>query len=438
MPLTDMQCRTAKPKAKTFKLFDGEGLYLEVRSSGRKNWRLKYRIHGKEKRIAIGGYPKISLLEARKERERIKGELKGGVDPLFAKLERKHTAVFNSQQTFQAVAREWHSKGLTTWNPRYAQTILHRLEKYTFSEIGQFPLTTLKPIVILACLQKIEKTAPEMARRVKQLISHICRYAIVTGRVDRDLTIGLETALKKYNKGHFASIDLEELPQFLLALYNHKTRLYRQTYLAIHLLFLTFVRTSELIEAKWSEIDFDQKLWTIPAERMKMRSPHLVPLSRQVIEILLELRAMNKYREHIFPSIPRPRKPMSKGAILVALKRMGYSNRMTGHGFRSLALGILKEKLGYSHEIADRQLAHAPKSSTDRAYDRATFLPQRTEMMQCFADYLDRVHIESLQQKVKPTDKMPNHPSNHAFFTIEGYTMSTSSKTVLFRSIQTD
>ncbi|WP_229311806.1 tyrosine-type recombinase/integrase [Larkinella rosea] len=387
-----MQCRTAKPKDKIYKLSDGEGLYLEVRPSGNRSWRLKYRIHNKEKRISIGGYPKISLLEARKERERIKTELKGGFDPVFVKLERKHTAVFNSQQTFETIAREWHSKGLESWSPRYAQTVLHRLEKYTFHEIGQFPLTSLKPIVILACLQKIEKTAPDMARRIKQLISHVCRYAIVTDRLDRDLTIGLEMALKKYNKGHFASIDLDELPQFLVALHGHKARLYRQTYLAVRLLFLTFVRTSELVEAKWSEVDLEKGLWTIPAERMKMRSPHLVPLSRQSLEILMELKELNRHREYIFPSLPRPRKPMSKGTILVALKRMGYCNQMTGHGFRALALGILKEKLNFSHEIADRQLAHAPKSSTDRAYDRAKFLPQRIVMMQQYADYLDEVY----------------------------------------------
>ncbi|WP_375443714.1 tyrosine-type recombinase/integrase [uncultured Fibrella sp.] len=396
MPLTDMQCRTAKPKDKPYKLFDSEGLYLEVRPSGSMNWRLKYRIHQKEKRIALGAYPKLSLLEARREKDRIKTELKDGYDPLFVKLEKQQTAAFNHAQTFEVVAREWHSKGLDSWNPRYGQTVLYRLEKYTFHEIGHYPLNTLKPLVILACLQKIEKTAPDMARRIKQLISHICRYAIVTSRLDRDLTIGLETALTKYRKGHFASIDIDELPLFLLALHHHKARLYRQTYLAIRLLFLTFVRTSELIEAKWTEIDLDQAMWTIPPERMKMRSPHLVPLSTQALAILIELKELNGHREYVFPSLPRPRKPMSKGAILVALKRMGYSNRMTGHGFRSLALGILKEKLGITHEIADRQLAHAPRNSTDRAYDRAKFLPQRIMMMQQYADYLDAVYRQEL------------------------------------------
>lgn len=396
MSLNDIKCRTAKPKEKKYKLSDSEGLYLEVMPTGSKYWRIKYRIHGKEKRIAVGVYPKVSLQEARQEKDKIKDNLKNGLDPALSRIEQKQKAIFESAQTFEQIAKEWHSKGIDSWNPRYAQTIIHRLEKYTFIEIGSFPMQMLKPIIVLACLQKIEKTAPEMARRVKQLISHIFRYAIATNRLENDLTIGLETALKKYKKGHFASIDIDDLPNFLTALHNHKSRLYHQTFLAIKLMFLTFVRTAELVEAKWSEIDFEQAMWTIPAERMKMKSPHLVPLSRQAINILTQLKDMNGKREYIFPSLPRPQKPMSKGTILVALKRMGYSNQMTGHGFRSLALGILKEKLEYSHEIADRQLAHVPKSSTDRAYDRAKFLPQRIIMMQKYADYLDEVYLETL------------------------------------------
>lgn len=391
MGLTDTQCKAAQPKDKKYKLFDNEGLYLEVLPAGGKYWRLKYRWHGKEKRFALGVYPKVSLLKARKEKERIRDLLSSGVDPILHKLQQKHQAVFESTQTFEHIAKEWHTKGLPGWNPRYAQTIMHRLEKYTFVEIGHYPLTELRPTTILVCLQKIEKTAPDMARRIKQLISHILRYAIVTNRIDRDVTIGLETALLKYRKGHFASIDIDDLPKLLTALHHHKARLYRQTYLAIRLMLLTFVRTAELVEAKWEEINFDRALWTIPAERMKMHTPHLVPLSKQSLHILSELRAMNEHRAYVFPSLPRPRQPMSKGTILMALKRMGYNGKMTGHGFRALALGILKEKLGYSHEIADRQLAHVPKSSVDRAYDRAQFLPQRIQMMQEYADYIDKV-----------------------------------------------
>lgn len=330
----------------------------------------------------MGTYPKISLLQARQEKDRIKAGLKDGIDPILEKAEKRALSTIQSASTFESIAREWHSKGIDCWDPRYAKTLMHRLEKYTFDELGKYPVHQLRPILILSCLQKIELSAPEMARRIKQIISHVFKYAIATGKVEHDSTYGLEAALKKYKKGHFASIEVDELPALLATLHSNKARLYRQTYLAINLMLLTFVRTSELIEARWTEIDFENSMWTIPSERMKMRTPHLVPLSTQSVAILYELKKLNKYSEFVFPSIPRPKKPMSKGTILVALKRMGYSNRMTGHGFRSLALGILKEKLGYSHEIADRQLAHAPKSSTDRAYDRAKFLPQRKVMMQ--------------------------------------------------------
>lgn len=395
MTMSDTQCRSAKASSKPYKLFDGEGLYLHVMPSGAKYWRLKYRFRGRERKLALGHYPTVSLQDARKQKDVYKADLNKGLDPAFIKLEQEQAAIAALSNTFEDIAFEWHAINVPAWQPRYAQTIKHRLEKYVFPDFGTYPITLLKPPIILNALRRIEETAPEMARRIKQLCSHICRYAIAMGKIEVDPTIGLETALKKYKKTNFASIDVDEVPDFIHALQEHKARLYRQTYLAIKLMFLTFVRTSELIEAKWVEIDFENALWTIPAERMKMKKSHLVPLSKQALAVLNELNQANGKREHVFPSIPRPRKPMSKGSILVALKRMKYTNRMTGHGFRSLAMGILKEKLGYSHEIVDRQLAHAPKSSVDRAYDRAKFLPQRIEMMQRYGDYLDEIGTKS-------------------------------------------
>lgn len=339
-------------------------------------------------------YPEVPLIEARKKKTDIKVELKEGKNPLLSRLEKAQTQIYADSQTFEAVAMEWYATQLDHWDPRYAKTVLHRLEKYVFIEIGNYPINALKPLLLLSCLQKIEKTAPEMARRVKQLCSHIFKYAIVTNRIEHDVTYGLECALKKFKRGHFAALSVDELPEFLNTLHNHKARLSRQTYLAIRLMFLTFVRTGELVEAKWTEIDLDKAMWIIPAERMKMGSEHMVPLAKQSIAILKELKEMNGKREFVFPSLPRPKKSISKGTILMALKRMGYKNRMTGHGFRSLALGILKEKLQLSHEVADRQLAHVPKNGTDRAYDRAKFLPQRSMMMQQYADYLDKVYTQ--------------------------------------------
>lgn len=388
MPLCDTQCRASKPQEKHYRLFDYEGLYLEITPSGSKHWRLKYRFNGKETRLSLGSYPVVSLGDARKHKEKIRAQIKDGINPMVSRIEEKLTSLLESKSTFELIALEWHSANKPAWDSRYAQTVMYRLEKYALPHIGMFPITQLKPPIILACIRKIEPTAPEMARRIKNLISHIFKFAIATGRVETDYTYGLEFALTKYKKKNFASIDLDELPELLSALRSCKANLYRQTFIAVWLMLLTALRTSELIEAKWSEIDFEKCLWTIPAERMKMRKPHLVPLATQTIELLKELQQISGHRELMFPSIPRPRKPMSKGTILVALKRMGYRNKMTGHGFRSLFLGVAKEKLGYSHDVADRQLAHAPKNSVDRAYDRAKFLPQRVSMMQAYADYL--------------------------------------------------
>ena len=397
MPLSDSQCRCAKPKEKMYKLFDCEGLFLQIMPNGSKYWRLKYRLHGKEKTISFGIYPDISLQEARKIKADAKSQIRLDLDPVLARQENKMTSVFKQAQTFEAITREWFETNRHNWQKRYAQTVMHRFEKYVFPEFGNFPVSMLKPITILSCLRKIERTAPEMARRVKSLCSNVLIYAVATNRMEHDVTAGLEKVLKKYRKSHFASISLDELPQFIEILHNHKSRLSRQTYLAIRLLFLTFVRTSELLQAKWDEINFEKRVWIIPGERMKAGLTHVVPLSRQALSILNELKEMNGKREHVFPGIPYPHKSMSNGTILMALKRMGYRNKMTGHGFRSLALGVLKEKLNYSHEVADRQLAHVPKNSTDRAYDRAQFLPQRTEMMQRYADYLDEVYLQTIK-----------------------------------------
>jgi integrase len=388
MPLNDLKCRTAKPLTKPYKLFDGQGLFLEVMPSGSKFWRLKYRIHRREKRYTLGNYPSLGLSDARLEKENLKALIRSGSDPVLMRLQQKQTHRINQSETFEALAKDWYEINKAKWEPRYAKTIFYRLEKYAFNEIGDYPIHILNPQIVLACLKKVEITAPEMARRIKHLCSQIFMYGIAVGKLDQDYTISLAPALKKYSKGHFASLSVDELPEFLVCLNKYQSHITRQTYLAVKLMLLTFLRTRELVEAKWGEIDFEKALWIVPKERMKMKREHIVPLSRQSLEIITELKQMNGRREYIFPSIPRPRNPMSKGTILVALKRMGYKNRMTGHGFRSLALGVIKEKLGYAHEIADRQLAHAPKNSVDRAYDRAQFLPHRIEMMQKYADYI--------------------------------------------------
>jgi integrase len=395
-----MQCRTAKPLNKPYKLSDGGGLYLEVTPSRSKYWRQKYRIHRKERRITHGSYPDVSLADAREKRTSVKRNLKDGIDPILLKKETQHIAELAQEEVFSKIAKEWISKQSGHWTSKYIQTVTSRLEKYAFPYIGDTPVHLVKPVVMLACLQNIEQTAPETTRRVKALCSNIFKYSIATGRTENDPTYGLEAALKKFRKGHYASITVDEFPKFLMRMHDYRDRVSRQTFLALNLLLLTFVRTGELIEAKRSEFDVEKNMWIIPAERMKMRLPHMIPLSKQSVKIIRELLAMHRNSEFLFPSYSRPRKPMCKNTMLAAIKRMGYNGRMTGHGFRSLALGLLKEKLHYSHEVADRQLAHVPKNSIDRAYDRALFLPQRIEMMQRYADYIDEVYLQTVRENL--------------------------------------
>jgi len=390
MRLTNTACKSAKPARKAYKLADGGGLYLEVVPSGSKYWRLKYRFAGKEKRLALGVYPQIALAEARELREIAKKQLSSGIDPSFAKQERKRQLALDAENTFEVVAREWHEHQKGRWSPGHAIDILHRLEKDVFPVIGRRAINSLRAPHILDNLRRIEKRgAHEMARRAVQYCGQIFRFAVITGRAERDPTIDLRGALRPVQHGHYAAIDADELPEFLRTLEHNDARLFIQTRLAVRLLMLTFVRTGELIGSKWEEIDLEGKQWTIPAERMKMRRPHIVPLSKQAISVLREQKKLTGNWEWVFPNQTHPRRHMSNNTVLSALKRLGYKGRMTGHGFRALAMSTIKEKLGYRHEVIDRQLAHAQRSKVDAAYDRAQFLPARRKMMQEWADYLD-------------------------------------------------
>ena len=390
MILNDLQCRNAQPKEKPFKLSDGGGLYLEVAPTGRKYWRLKYRLLGKEKRIAFGVYPDVTLSEARTMRDDAKRSIRNHIDPAEIKREKKRLALYNSEQTFEKVAREWHEYEKDTWSERHSKNILYRLELDVFPQIGRYPISKLTAPILAACFQKIQaRGANEMAKRAIQVCSKVFRYSVITGRAERDLTIELKGALKKYNKGHYASIEVDELPDFVKVLYDNDSRLYKQTKIALKLMLLTFVRTSELIQAPRSEFNLEKAEWNIPAERMKMRKPHLVPLSKQAIKLINELYALNPNSEYLLPSVINHNKTISNNTLLSALDTLGYKGKMTGHGFRSLAMSAIKEKLGYRHEVVDRQLAHIPASKVDKAYDRAKFIEDRTKMMQDWSDYIN-------------------------------------------------
>ncbi|OYU93822.1 MAG: integrase [Bacteroidetes bacterium B1(2017)] len=390
MSLSDLDCRLAKPKEKSFRLYDSGGLYLDIKVTGKKIWRLKYKFFDKEKLLTIGQYPQITLAVARERRDQAKEKLILGIDPSKEKQDQKVQARYKQTQTFELVATEWHKLNYKTWSSNYANDILRRLTRNVFTEIGNLPISKITIQDLLACLRKVEeREAHDMARRVLQMMGQVMRYAVITGRAERDITVDLKGALVKYKKGHYAAIDSDELPNLLKAINKNDARLFKQTILAIKLILLTFVRTNELINATWSEFDLEKAEWHIPAERMKMRTPHFVPLSRQVVEILLELKQAFGKSNYILPSVIRNDKPISNGTILVGLKRLGYHKVMTGHGFRALAMSTIKEKLNYRHEIVDRQLAHLPRNKIDQAYDRAKFVPDRIKMMQEWADYID-------------------------------------------------
>lgn len=392
MKLTEVKCKNAKPEKKTRKISDGLGMYLEVTPNGGKYWRLKYRHLGKEKRLALGVYPEVSLKEAREKRYEARELIKANKDPSYIKKQQKAQALGEAANTFEVIAREWHAHNKPDWKPEHAETLLKRLEKDVFPAIGDAPIKQLTPKMLLDMAKGIqERGANELAKRVIQMSRHIFQYAIITGRADKNIAEDLKGLIKPKPKTHFASLDLKELPAFLKVLYSNEARLMPLTHMAVKFMMLTFVRTNEMIKAEWDEIDFEERIWTIPAHRMKMKKEHLVPLSDQAIDILQRIRSLHDNKLYVFPSRQNSRAHMSNNTILMALRRMGYAGRMTGHGFRSLAMTIAMEKLGYRFEVPDRQLAHSKRGDVNKAYDRAMFIDERTDMMQALADYIDKI-----------------------------------------------
>ncbi|MGB9152136.1 MAG: integrase arm-type DNA-binding domain-containing protein [Alphaproteobacteria bacterium] len=392
-PLTEKKCQNAKyAEGGKNRLFDGGGLYLELIPTGSKIWRHKFtRPNGAENRLTYGPYPEVTLLEARKKREATRELIREGRDPVVLREQKRSTSAQNANNTFELVAREWYDLNKPKWVDRHAQNILARLEKDIFTEIGSLPITDISHPLMLATIRKIEERgAFDIARRTLQLSRQVFDYAIITQRAEINPCSALNKVLKPYKKGHFPSITPKEIPKFLAALNSPDARLHRLTRLATKLLMLTFVRTSELIKSTWDEYDFEKAQWVIGSKRMKMGRDHIVPLSRQAIDILKEVKELVGNSQYVLPSVAKPKQHMSECTILNAIKRIGYKGSMTGHGFRSLAMTTLKEEVGYGHEIVDRQLAHAPGDKLGRAYDRTEYLKERKKMMQDWADYLER------------------------------------------------
>ena len=401
-PLSPMQVKNARPQEKIYRLFDGGGLYLEVTPQGSKLWRMKFRQpNGKENRLSFGKYPDVSLEQARQKRDEARKLKAAGIDPAENRRAEKEADQERASNTFEKIARQWHANRIETWQPSTAKDIINRLEKDIFPEIGELPVSTITHKQLINALRKVEmRGAHEIAKRLRANCARIFRYAIQYGYTDKNIAADLTDVLKPVRKGHFAAITADELPDFLRVMKKNDARLYMPTRIALRLMLLLFLRTSELIETPWSEIDLKNGEWIVPWKRMKRgklamnpdKTDHNVCQSRQAMELLRELHALTGGNRWLFPNQRDPKKPMSNGAILMALRRMGYQNKMTGHGFRALAMSTIKERLGYRHEVVDRQLAHAQKNKIDSAYDRAMFIEERKKMMQDWADYLDQLN----------------------------------------------
>ena len=387
MKLTIRQIDTTKPRDKAFKLSDGGGLYLLVNPSGSKYWRLKYRFVGKEKLLAIGVYPDISLAQARSRREEAKKLLLEGKDPGQERKLEKLSRQLEVESSFEAIAREWYTRRFDRWSVSYREEMMRTFEKDVFPFIGHRPIKDIKPLELLEVLSKLEtRGATEKARKVRQRCGEVWKYAIVTGRAEYNPAPDLASALVVHEKEHYAFLMKDELPDFLRTLETYSGSILVK--IAMKLTMLTGVRPGELRKAEWSEFDFEKQLWHIPKERMKMGRPHMVPLSNQVIDLLNQLRPITSIHSLLFPGRNDPKKPMSDMALTVLVRRIGYSGRVTGHGFRHTMSTILHEQ-GFNTAWIETQLAHVDKNSIRGTYNHAQYLEGRRDMMQWYADYID-------------------------------------------------
>lgn len=389
-PLTDAKVRNAKPRDKEYQMFDGTGLHLLVTPAGSKLWRFKYRINGKDQKISFGKYPEVSLAQARQKRDEARLQLAQGVDP---GVMRKTLRLSGCQEieTVEFVAREWHTRFKVSWTADYAERVMGWLEQNIFPWIGQRPVDKIEPPELLSVLRKIETRGTyETEHRVYGICGQFFRYAVATGRAKRDPTPDLRGALPPTQEKHMAAItEPAQIGELLRAIDGYMGSYVVQC--ALKLQPLLFVRPGELRHMEWKEVSFTDALWSIPADKMKMREPHLVPLSRQAIYVLQDLHKLTNRSQYAMPSARSFTRPMSENAILAALRRMGYNTttEMSGHGFRAMARTLLDEVLHFRPDYIEHQLAHTVKDVNGRAYNRTTHLDERRKMMQAWADYLD-------------------------------------------------
>ncbi len=389
MVLTDTKIKRAKPAEKDYKLSDGKGLYLLVKANGSKYWRMKYRLDGKEKLLSIGVYPDISLANARKHREIAREQVAQGIDPSQHKQATKAARKDASANSFEVIAREWLDKRGNK-SESADKRLVRLLERDLYPHIGKRPISDITPPELLKTLRRIEgRGAIETAHRAKQTAGMVFRYAVATGRADRDPSADLKGALKSPQKVHFPAItDPKEVGPLMTAIYAYQGT--PTVTAALKLSPLVFCRPGELRHLEWSEVNFEEQRIELPASKMKIEEPHIIPLSRQALEILEELHALTGRGRYVFPSARGASRPLSENGVRTALRTIGYTNeQITPHGFRAMARTLLDEVLNFRIDWIEHQLAHAVRDANGRAYNRTKHLKERHRMMQVWADYLD-------------------------------------------------
>lgn len=389
MPLTDTAVKKAKPGDKPAKLSDGKGMYLLVNPAGSKLWRWKYRVLGKEKVMSLGAYPDVSLAQAREGMDKARKILAAGDDPMAIRKADKVATRTAAANSFETVARMWWAHWKPARSEQHAGQVMRRFEANVFPHIGSRPVSEIQAPELVAMLKAIEaRGVNDLAKRALQTSSQVFRYAIAHGQATRNPATDIKPSdvLASRQKQNLARIDGKELPGLLRHMEAYQGA--ATTRLAMKLMAMTFVRTTELIGARWAEFDLEAARWDIPAERMKMKTPHIVPLSAQAVNLLKTLQLITGHSVMLFPGERDHEKSMSNNTILKALERMGYKGRMTGHGFRGVASTLLHE-MGFDHAHIELQLAHQERNEVSAAYNHATYLKQRAKLMQHWSDYLE-------------------------------------------------
>lgn len=387
MALTDAAAREAKPREKAYKLPDAGGLYLWIAPTGLKSWRLKYRFQRKEKILTIGQYPKVSMKKAREEREAAKALLRDGIDPSAEKKALKQEQNDSEKRLFRDAAKHWHELNTPRWTPRYALKVWQMTEKRLLPALGNKPLDEITSADILSVLREMENLGiGETTRKVKNYLSGIFAYAIAEGQVENNPVTGITPALKALPPAsHQRSLPFSMMSDFITAI--DKDKGHPVVKLGLKLLLLTMTRTGEARFATWDEIDFEKRLWSIPAKRMKMRTDHLIPLSPAAIEVLTELKKLTGHTRFLLRSPNTIDKPLSENAFLLLIKRMGFKEHTTTHGLRATASTVLNEA-GFRADVIEKQLAHEERNQVRKAYNRADYLEERREMLEWWADKL--------------------------------------------------